>query len=466
MSNESYTEVTSTNWFQRLGNSFKGIITGIVLILVASYGIYYNEGRTVREAGAIAEAELLTVDMPNIDSVDSSFNGKLVYAKGEAKTNDVLSDSTMGISTNGIRLSRSVKFYQWVESSKTETVKHAGGTEEKITTYSYAKSWVSNPVDSSGFKKPAGHQNHIIFQSSVKNETWLAQNVSFGAYSLPSFLIASISKNQPLNIELTQDQIQNINQGLHIGQQNMYNNQMGYQNNQNQMGYQNNQNQMGYQNNQMGMQQNQMGYQNNQMGMQQNQMGYQNNQMGMQNQNRVHVSGNEIYLGLSKATPEIGDMMITYSKTGNTNISLIAQVSGSTFEKFIASNGNDFYELSNNQESKQSLFQGAKDANSMMAWIIRIICVLVVIAGFKMIFAPLVILADILPFLGSLVAFGTGIISSILGIAWSLIIFALSWIRFRPILAISLLAIALVLVIFIIMRGKSKKTEQAPEASA
>ena len=34
--NSSYTEVTSTSWFSRLGNSFKGIGTGILLIIAAT----------------------------------------------------------------------------------------------------------------------------------------------------------------------------------------------------------------------------------------------------------------------------------------------------------------------------------------------------------------------------------------------------------------------------------------------
>ena len=33
--NDSYTEVTSTSWFSRLGDSFRGIGIGIILIIAA-----------------------------------------------------------------------------------------------------------------------------------------------------------------------------------------------------------------------------------------------------------------------------------------------------------------------------------------------------------------------------------------------------------------------------------------------
>ena len=71
--NDSYTEVTSTSWFSRLGDSFKGIGTGFLLIIAATALLWWNEGRTVRTGDAIVEAQLATEPMPAITLVESGF---------------------------------------------------------------------------------------------------------------------------------------------------------------------------------------------------------------------------------------------------------------------------------------------------------------------------------------------------------------------------------------------------------
>lgn len=79
---DNYTEVTNTSWFSRLGNSFGGIGAGLVMIALAIFLLYWNEGRAVRTGDAIAEAQMQTVALPGISTLDSSYDGKLVYATG------------------------------------------------------------------------------------------------------------------------------------------------------------------------------------------------------------------------------------------------------------------------------------------------------------------------------------------------------------------------------------------------
>ncbi|MBO4312461.1 MAG: hypothetical protein J5828_05640, partial [Desulfovibrionaceae bacterium] len=63
--NDSFTETTTTSWGSRLGNSFKGILTGLVIIAAATCLLYWNEGRTVQTGDAITEAQLAAVAMPS-----------------------------------------------------------------------------------------------------------------------------------------------------------------------------------------------------------------------------------------------------------------------------------------------------------------------------------------------------------------------------------------------------------------
>ena len=128
---DNYTEVTNTSWFSRLGNSFGGIGAGLVMIALATFLLYWNEGRAVRTGDAIAEAQMQTVALPGISTLDSSYDGKLVYATGRVVTEDTLTDSMFGITTKAIRLRRKVEYYQWVEDAKQELEDARTEQEEK-----------------------------------------------------------------------------------------------------------------------------------------------------------------------------------------------------------------------------------------------------------------------------------------------------------------------------------------------
>ncbi len=443
MSNENQ-EVTISEpvgFLQKLGGSIKGIGFGLALIVAATTLLYWNEGRAVKAMGAIGEAELATVDLPNIDSIDSSFNGKLVYATGQAQTNDVLSDQLFGISTTGIRLERALEYFQWVESSETKTTKTADGKEQKTTTYSYTQEWVDAPINSSSFYNQTNHENSVILQSMAEDEKWQATNVAFGAYSLPKIMIDSIRKTENMPLELGADQIAKIDALLvkvaPIIQNNVTNQNYNYnQNNNVNQNYNFNQNQ---------------GYQS------QNMTNQVSPAVSIEPEKRVHVRDHVIYLGKSEANPVIGDVRISYFKTPNTNISFVAKIHGNTFEQFIASNGNRFISVKSDQVSKEMIFQSAKDSASMTTWIFRVVGIILAFVGVKLIFGPIALIANYVPVLGSIVDLGVGLISSMLGFAWSFTVIALAWIRFRPILAIALLVIAAAFVAFLIWKGHQKK---------
>ncbi len=110
-------------------------------------------------------------------------------------------------------------------------------------------------------------------------------------------------------------------------------------------------------------------------------------------------------------------------------------------------------------QSLDKTFQDEQDANSITAWIFRLIGALLVIYGLKGIFNILVILLKVIPFLSSIANFGANLICAIVGIIWSLIVIAIAWIFYRPLLAILLLAAAGALIFFLVKRSKEKKRQ-------
>jgi hypothetical protein len=69
--------------------------------------------------------------------------------------------------------------------------------------------------------------------------------------------------------------------------------------------------------------------------------------------------------------------------------------------------------------------------------------------GIVLIFKPLVVLADVLPFLGDLAGMGTGLIAFLLATPGTLVVVALAWIYYRPLLGLlPLVGAAALLVVF------------------
>lgn len=408
MSDESsYTEVTSTNWFSRLGNSFKGIGTGILLIVAATVLLWWNEGRTVRTGDAIAEAQMVTEPIPSIDKIDSAFEGKMVYATGRAVTKDELTDPVFGVKVNAIKLRRKVEYYQWVEHRRSEKRQKLGGGEETVTTYTYSREWVNHPVDSQSFKQMMGHENKTRIQTEAVD--WLAPNVTFGAYRFPAFLTRSIGGEKPLDISLTDTQRAELQKAFFAPNASLDASQV----------------------------------------------------VGQQGASMIHTQTNTIYVGREPGSPSIGDVRVTFFETPAAEVSILAKVNGDTFVPFRASNGNTFSRLSMGVQDMNSMFDAAKSGNATMAWILRGLGLVLCIAGFGMIFAPLKVLADVIPLLGSIVGAGTGLVAGLLGSAWSLVIIAIAWIRFRPVLGFCLLGAALTLVILLFIKGRMKKANPA-----
>ena len=195
-SNDSFTEVTSQNWFSRLGQSIKGVLVGVLLFIAAIPVLWMNESNSVKVYQGLQEGKGEVVSLAE-PKVDSSKEGKLVHLSGMATTTDTVTDPVLGISENAIRIIRKVQMYQWQEQSSSTTKEKVGGTKETTTTYNYNKTWSSSVINSSNFKK-SGYNNPGTME--IQGAEFNAQNVTVGDFSLPQGLISSITKGEAVPI--------------------------------------------------------------------------------------------------------------------------------------------------------------------------------------------------------------------------------------------------------------------------
>jgi hypothetical protein len=195
----AYQEVTKTSYGSRLGNSLKGILVGLVLFVAATVLLWWNEGRAVKTSKMLKAAETECVDVASVASLDPALEGKLIHATAVAKTDEILTDPTYGVSVNAIRLVRDVEYYQWVEHSSSETKDKIGGGQETTTTYTYSMEWVGGPIDSGNFKDP-DYQSRNFVRTTVPDNTVTAEKVEFGAYVLPPAMVGAIPASTSVNL--------------------------------------------------------------------------------------------------------------------------------------------------------------------------------------------------------------------------------------------------------------------------
>jgi hypothetical protein len=106
----------------------------------------------------------------------------------------------------------------------------------------------------------------------------------------------------------------------------------------------------------------------------------------------------------------------------------------------------------------ENMFQQAQRSNVMWTWIFRLGGFILMLIGVAMILRPLSVIADVIPFLGSIVGAGTGIVSFLIAAPFAFLTIAVAWLRYRPVIGISLVFLATVaagLIFFLTKRGKS-----------
>lgn len=417
----AYQEVKTTGYGTRVGNSFKGILSGLILFCLATVLLWWNEGRAVKTDKMLNDAEKVCVDMENPNKRDASFDGELVCATALATTEDSLSDAQFGIGAKAIALRRSVEYYQWVEHSQEKREDKLGGKEVTTTIYTYSKEWTSEPVASENFKDPAYKQKNTVLTTIESQDVW-AENVTFGAYKLNDGLVSCISSSEPLVLTINKDLLKELNKSAKVAYERFYGSADSVQTATDSLPANVDNNvELDY----------------------------------------IHQTGNTLYYGRVPGSPEVGDVRVTWEVVVPAKVTIISQVDGDTFKPFKAKNGKRFQTLVMGKKDAAEIFEAEHDANNMLMWFLRIIGVILVIAGLRGILGIFETILKVVPFISNIFGFGVGIVCFVVGLVWSLIVIALAWLFYRPLIGIALLAVAGFLIWVFAFKGKEKLKELA-----
>lgn len=405
----AYTETKTTGYGTRVKNSCMGIGVGFALFIGATVLLWWNEGRAVRTADMLEEAQAACEVMENPSKKDKSLDGELVCGTAMATTEDSLVDKDFGIGATAVALKRTVEYYQWEEHKHEETEDKMGGKEVKTITYTYDTEWVSSPVNSKDFKDPDYRGLNVVLANVEDGEQW-AENVTFGAYSLNEGLIHSMTDFEPLELDLSDDLLSQMDKNTKEAYERYYGKKAAIPDSvKTDSGY-----------------------------------------------NYVHIDENVLYIGVNPAAPQVGDVRVTFEKVLPAKVTVVSVVDGDSFKPFKAKNGEHFQKLVMGKKSIDEIFEGEKTTNTLLTWIFRIVGTLLVIGGLKGIFGIIETLLKVVPFLANIVGWGVGLVCTIVGIVWSLIVIAVAWVFYRPVLGIILLVIAGLLIWIFAFGGKNK----------
>lgn len=194
---ESVTVEKSSSWLGRLGQSFVGMVFGIIFVIAACVALFWNEGHAVKIARSLSEGAGV-VRTVAADKADPANDGKLVHVIGALTASGPVFDAEFGMKSEGVRMVRTVEMYQWTEESESETSKRLGGGETTRTTYRYKRDWSDHAVDSSRFHERNGHTNpHMVW--NTRNQA--APNIKLGAFSVPQSMIGHFGIREPLSVD-------------------------------------------------------------------------------------------------------------------------------------------------------------------------------------------------------------------------------------------------------------------------
>lgn len=197
---DRYTEVTRTGWGKRIGQSLSGALIGALMFLGSFALLWWNEGRAIAEARALAEGAGAVIDV-GIDAVEPRNEGKLLHVTGAVDASPQARDDATGLAVDALQLRRVVEMYQWVEKRESKEEKKLGGGSETVTTYTYDTRWDDDVIDSSDFKKPESHANPREWP--LRSDSFAAGEVKLGAFTLAQSVRDALGSWQALPATIT-----------------------------------------------------------------------------------------------------------------------------------------------------------------------------------------------------------------------------------------------------------------------
>ncbi len=313
----------------------RNAIIGLFLALLAIAALYFAERYFSKTSRTLEEVMQTVVNLPNIQKLNSKFDGKIVYAQGRVIGKELVQDETFGIKINALGLMRQVKYFQWQGRTAKEKEAQSDGKAKNAQKEAYAKSWMSKPLPLINDAK----NNILIYE--VESGTAYVRTAKLGAYTLSQKILQALDNFKIFKPKFTADRLENIHIAVLAASERSDELSESIEK-------------------------------------------FYANVHGEQESLLAHVHGNELFLGENFNKPNAGDLRLTFAAIAEQEVSVIAKVSGASLVPFTTSTGQEFFMLNVGNVSLKNMLKHSGGSNSSLLWIIRLVCLAFMGAGVRM----------------------------------------------------------------------------------
>ena len=182
----------------RVGDSLKAILWWIVLIILSIILLVWNENNYVEEKKALQEGAAI-VQEAVADQINSDLESKEIHVSGQTASEDTtLKDDTFWISTDDLKLKRTVEMYQWYEEAHESCTDNYWWSEDCTTTYTYDKKWSDDAISSSNFYQTSNHENPSTWTYESKSRE--KSPITLWAYTLTTVFTDQLTDFKVINL--------------------------------------------------------------------------------------------------------------------------------------------------------------------------------------------------------------------------------------------------------------------------
>ena len=417
---DSVSVTSHHSYGSRVGNSFKAILWGIILVWISIRLLARNEKNYVEQKAALKEWASI-VQEATTDQIDSTLEWSEIHISWETASNaEALKDSTFWVTTDNLKLKRTVEMYQWYEEEHEECHDNYWWSEDCTTTYTYDTKWSDNAISSSSFYQSSNHENPSTWE--YESNERVKEPITLWAYTLTPVFVNQLTDYKTINI--SEQDIIIPEKYKSITNQNTTSNETIEQNNNSYL------------------------------------YGDSNENNTIAPNEKFHINGDQIYIWLDPNKPAVWDLRISFLSVKPYTVSIVWKQMSNELTSYKVSNWRNINLLSQGNVSAEDMFLQAQKENKMMTWIIRLIWLVLMYCGFAAMFKFIETLAKVLPFLANIIWVWTWIIALGLTLVVWFITIGIAWLVVRPIVWICCLVVAAWGIFLLIKSKKSKAPDK------
>ncbi len=175
-----------------------------------------------------------------------------------------------------------------------------------------------------------------------------------------------------------------------------------------------------------------------------------------------HIINNYITNTENLDNPEVGDVRISFLYNDDKEVSVLAVQQNDTFSTYRSESGGEINRIEPGTYNGAEMIAHIQNEDKVNKWLFRGVGLVLIILGFSAVLGPISAVTSFVPVFGRLVGNVIGLISTLLGLCLSLLIIAIFWFAFRPLLSIILLALVFGLIFLISNIVKKNKNNLMP----